>query len=474
MDPSDSTSTAPGRLAPPRASRVLALAAALAALGAAAVAVRRVAATLRGPESVVLFVLDDVRADHTSLCGYNRPTTPHLQALAQAGAAYTCGGVAPGSWTLPSHASFFTGVPVLDHGAHELPIAGVEAEGGIVAPGTGIPTRPLDDRLPTLAEAMKARGYQPRLISMNPVLGAASGLQRGFDEPLFVARGFHGVKPIEATTLALRSLDPDGGPLFLVVNLTQAHQPWLGVPDGLGWVHPQAGLDYQVGRADNPWTRWYHGDLSETERSAFLDQLRDNYDYGIHQADESLGRVLDLLTQSGWCGDACRVVVTSDHGELLGEGGLIDHGFYVAEGNARVPILVRGAPGLVLPDVLSGVFVYNLLSTGALPELAQAAEQPAWAHPARYQATEGRYYGSTSAARWDLDGTKTVWQDGVLSRYNLKVDPQERAPQPAAADPDFQRFVDRVRQVDPRDATLDPEVIQMLQAGGYLGAEAGD
>lgn len=442
---------------------------ALAALiGAAILATTRTQEELRGPASVVLVVLDNVRADHTSLCGYDRPTTPVLESLAHAGAVFRCSVVAPGSWTLPSHASFFTGVSTLDHGAHELPLPREPSSVGIIAPGTAVLTMPLDLRLPTLAETLKARGYQPRLVSMNPVLGEASGLQRGFDPPLQVARSFHGLDPLASTAAALRSLDPDGGPLFLVLNLTHAHQPWLGVPDGLPWVQERSGLAYGAGRPENVWTRWYRGELSPAERASFLETLRDNYDYGVQVADSTLGLVLDLLDQTGWCREACRVVVTSDHGELLGEAGLIDHGFYVNEGNARVPLLVKGAPDLELPERMTGAHVFHILRDGSLPVSTLPTEQAAWSHPSRYQASGGRFYGSVSAARWEADGHKLVWMDGLVSRYDLVSDPEELRPSPAAPDREFQAFVERVTAVGMPDGALDPEVEAMLQASGYL------
>ena len=67
--------------------------------------------------TVILVVLDTVRADHLSVCGYSRPTTPFLASLLQKGAHISCGGVSPAAWTVPSHASLFTGVDVPTHHA---------------------------------------------------------------------------------------------------------------------------------------------------------------------------------------------------------------------------------------------------------------------------------------------------------------------------------------------------------------------
>lgn len=421
-----------------------------------------------GPESVVLVILDTVRADHTSLCGYARPTTPRLDKLAAEGAAYTCGAVSPASWTLPSHASFFTGVPPLQHGAHELPLPTDGEAHGVLMPGTAVHTLPLDGELPTLAEQLAARGYQTRLVSANPVLAPASGLTRGFGEPVIVAPNFHGVDPVAGVETALRSLDPDGGPLFLVVNIVAAHQPWDAVPAGLDWLPERPELLYRAGRPDDVWTRWYKQELSPEERTAFLAHLTDVYDYGVRRADDQLGGVLDLLEQRGWCLGRCRLVVTSDHGELLGEGGLIDHGFTTAEANARVPVLARGLPTLSLPALLSATHVFHLLRDGALPATLLPVEQPAWAHPNRYLASGGAFYGSVFAARWEEGAQKRTWRDGVYSSVDLRRDPLEASPTPWEPDAEMTRFVSQVSAVRAEDVTVSDEVLEMLKAAGYV------
>jgi arylsulfatase A-like enzyme len=124
--------------------------------------------------SVVFIVLNNVRADHLSLCGYERPTSPFLESLAKE-TAFTCAAQAPGSWTLPSHASYFTGLQVLEHGAHSL------KSGERVSSNTSTLARPLALEHSTLAEKMRDQGYQTLMVSANPVLGDATGLSRGFD-----------------------------------------------------------------------------------------------------------------------------------------------------------------------------------------------------------------------------------------------------------------------------------------------------
>ena len=122
--------------------------------------------------AVIFVVLDTVRADRTSLCGYEHPTTPTLEKLVELGASYACDSHAPSTWTLPSHASFFTGRELTEH---------LSGAGGGTRNMTWGSVTPLDDRWPTLAEEMTDRGYQTLFLSANPVVSERMGLTRGFD-----------------------------------------------------------------------------------------------------------------------------------------------------------------------------------------------------------------------------------------------------------------------------------------------------
>ena len=108
--------------------------------------------TKRSAPVVIFVVMDTLRADRTSLCGYRHPTTPVLEELVDDGASYACSSHSPSTWTLPSHSSFFTGVALDGHQAGD--------GGGSEAMKWGTVT-PLGPELPTLAEEMSARGYRP-------------------------------------------------------------------------------------------------------------------------------------------------------------------------------------------------------------------------------------------------------------------------------------------------------------------------
>src|SRR5262249_31529412 len=113
-----------------------------------------------GSANVLLIVLDTVAAGHLSLYGYDRPTSTTLEELAQLGIRFDFA-MAPSSWTLPSHATMFTG-----RWHHELSV-------GWLAP--------LDETRPTLAEFLGARGYATAgFIANSRYCGSDSGLGRGF------------------------------------------------------------------------------------------------------------------------------------------------------------------------------------------------------------------------------------------------------------------------------------------------------
>jgi hypothetical protein len=241
---------------------VLAIAAILAASAAAALLLRddgTGTARISRPRQpdVVFIVVDMVRADRLSFCGYGKPTSPRLDALARTdGTASTCDAYAPGTWTLPSHASFLTGEEVPVHGADlMLHPAGKES-----IPLWGDPVRPLAPRFETLAEAFAGRGYATALVSGNPVVSrrAATGLARGFD----VVRDtdkfgtLYGDDLVRALGDALDEATKPGKPLVLFVNVSDAHHPWLPVPDGLGWLAPRPGLDNRPRLADTPYPRF--------------------------------------------------------------------------------------------------------------------------------------------------------------------------------------------------------------------------
>ncbi|MFZ5477600.1 MAG: sulfatase-like hydrolase/transferase [Myxococcota bacterium] len=414
--------------------------------------------------SVIFVVLDDVRADHTSLCGYGRPTTPTLERLAREGASFTCDARAPGSWTLPSHASFFTGEPVTVHRAHET-------GAGERAGATTILAKGLDGALPTLAEQME--GFQTVAVSANPVVSKRTGLLRGFGIAKAAAKfgAWFGPRLLDHLGDALAELDPVGGPLFLFVNVLDAHNPWRSVPAGLGWAPRTEGTGVDRMKREGKWQRFLGGTMPTEERAALVTRVTDLYDYAIWRADNNLAGVLAAVEARGWCAAGCRVVVVSDHGEFLGEKGLLDHGHYVWEPDARVPLLVAeigtDAEPPPLPSPVNALHAFHLVRDGELPDTLAPVASAAWPHVKRCADLEGAAFCATSAAWWE-GATKWVWSDGVVTAYDLATDPGEDHPIEAPPPPNFDAFVKDVVAQSGAEDTLDPKVKEALEAAGYL------
>lgn len=378
------------------------------------------------PETVVVIVLDTVRADHTSVCGYPRPTTPALVALRdERGAKVACHAYSDAPWTLPSHGSLFTGLPTPDHGLH-FPPAGTRARDRLWA---------LDKDVPTLAEQMRARGYQTVFVSGNPIIRPSTGLQRGFDR-VALARRFGDLSG-SAMLVRLRdelTREDRDQPLFLFVNIADAHQPWSGTPKGLGWVPPRKGLAFHSRKPGDIRQKYMKGHLEPKKMKQIAEHNIDVYDYGVSKDDATVLGVLGVIEQERGFPD--RLAVTSDHGEYLGDHGFVGHGGTVFDSVTRVPLLALGRGAGGLPD---GPFairsVHDWVLTGHWPSPAQPVAAVAYASPSWRRFFHSPWGRITQVAMWS--GTDKVrWtSDGKVVRFDLAKDPKEKQPLPADDDP---------------------------------------
>lgn len=436
-----------------------------------------------GP-TVLFIVMDTVRADHLSACGYEQPTSPYLAALAQQG-SLSCGAVAPGSWTFPSHASFFTGLPVTDHGSDfTARTQGTEFR------RTSI--RPLPEGPETLAEHLVAEGHQALGLSGNPVLAEVSGLHRGFARfetaPQFGP--WYGEGLLRPLRELLRTADPER-PLFLFVNIADAHDPWTPVPADSP-VAPQVDeglyyftIDPQSQEIEGgTWARYVKGEMSRAEQEQTRARVTALYDHALWKADQTLEDVVRTVVDHGWADAGLRLVITSDHGEFLGEHGLLRHGRYLYEGNQRVPLLYVELPPRaetrisaptvardLLPELMSAREAFWLVRDGARPEPALPVSAVAWPDEMWAEQSGGRVGVHTSAARWEPGGGKELWMSGRHMRLDLVEDPEEQRPLDLPADQVSAELQDLVAEVEALAASaegVDPELLEALHAAGYV------
>jgi arylsulfatase A-like enzyme len=328
-----------------------------------------------GPNSapnVLLIVLDTVRADHLSLYGYGRDTTPNLTRLANQGARFQRARAAA-PWTLPSHASLFTG-----RWPHEL---GVERLGW------------LDGTYTTLAEFLRMRGYSTGgFVANHFFCGHESGLSRGFDTyrdyPVtpgdvlrasslgwFLARNLERAREdilwaMTAEGPARMSLDfprktaaavnrefldwldhRDDRPFFAFLNYFDAHDPYLPPdrPDRPFGAAPRSRRQFRM-------LRDWQTIRKEALDPASLSLARDAYDDCLASLDRDLGRLFEELRRRDLL-EPTLLILTADHGEQFGEHGSFGHGLSLYEPEVHVPLVIvspgRVPGGMVVDEAVS-------------------------------------------------------------------------------------------------------------------------
>ncbi len=347
------------------------------------------------PPDILLIILDTLRRDRLSAYGHTRPTSPELDAFA-AGAARFERAVAPAQWTVPAHASLFTGLYPSRHGVTEA-------------------HHRLSGMHPTLAEILRGAGYHTVGFSSNPLVGPLDNdLTRGF-ERFFNYAGAVPNRPFERGSRIARlladsfrrrvarpvqnrfarsealfrwSMNPllvplwsrlihfkghtahavddliaywdahhagGGSPLFAFVNLMGAHLPYHPPPAALDQVAPGLRRDRRALRfiqrfnADaGRWAMPPDGTLLDWQRQALLDA----YDAEIAHQDAHLGRLLRRLRASG-----ALIIIAADHGEGHGDHEFFGHGFVVYQELVHVPLILYD------PDRLGGRSVPHAVST---------------------------------------------------------------------------------------------------------------
>ena len=307
--------------------------------------------------NIILITLDTTRADHFSVYGYERETTPNLKQLASKCTLYTQA-FASGDLTLSSHASIFTGMYGSSHGAHhEVPDY---PEG-----------RPLDKNITTIAEVLRNHSYSTAAVVSNfGYLSSRFHLNKGFQYydtrkgvPFVPLRGpKYSVRTIVAKALERmtteRSFRPNyrradrvndavfsllakfrrnHDPFFLFVNYMDAHSPYLPVHpyDTLfpgkndSYTHAKFNVAFQN-------IMQLKDDLGERMRQHIISQ----YDGEIAYLDFHLGKLLSRLKDAALYENSL-IIITSDHGEAFGDRSLLVHGSSVYNDQIHIPLIVK-------------------------------------------------------------------------------------------------------------------------------------
>jgi len=280
--------------------------------------------------SIVLVVVDTLRADAVSAYGAVEGTTPAFDALASEGLLYSRA-YAPSPWTLPSHASLLTGLAVDRHGV------GVAGRMGLRAEFT------------TLAERLRAAGYQTAGFSENPLVSDLFGFEQGFERFDAITvddvinedehPGSLEFDVVEAVATFAAQRDRKR-PFFIFVNLFDPHSPYR-----------DRGKNRFIGSGVRVADTWSEEALKASPNQ-ICDRLPSPEDlkllHGLYlgdvaAADAKLGKIAAIAR--GAAEGALITVATADHGEHFGEHRLLDHEFSVRAAVLNVPLAVHGLRG---------------------------------------------------------------------------------------------------------------------------------
>lgn len=312
------------------------------------------------PAHVVLITVDTLRADHLSMNGYERATSPRLDAFAEEALHYEQA-VAVLPKTGPAMTTHLTGRGPCQH--------------GVTANHVMIPAE-----VPMVAELFKAAGYRTAAFVSNPVLSVQKGYSRGFDVYREFAKA-GGLDRLNRQALKWLGKQDWVEPTFVWLHYIDPHGPYT--PKG---EYKALFQDDAIARADArtlPTTyerlegspaNYAHGvipayqQLGDENRVAFYIA---SYDAEIRYMDDAVGEILDFLRERELF-DELGIVFTADHGESLGEHDYwFEHGRYAYEACQRIPMIVKPPRGMGgTPGQRLGVQVSNLDTTPTLLAMA--------------------------------------------------------------------------------------------------------
>ncbi len=237
--------------------------------------------------NVLLITLDTTRADRIGCYGYGKARTPNLDRLASKGVKFE-NAYCQVPLTLPSHCSIFTGTYPLYHG--------VRNNGNYK----------LSEKIETLAEILRARGWKTSAFVASFSLDSRFGLDQGFE----VYDDEMGEERIK-TFLSERRAE----------EVYSAFRRWYREKGGGKWFS---------------WVHFYDPHLPYDPPEPWRSEIGDRYDGEIAYMDEYVGKVVEELGDEV---ERTLIVIVGDHGESLGEHGEIQHGFFLYESVLKVPLI---------------------------------------------------------------------------------------------------------------------------------------
>lgn len=344
------------------------------------------------PLNVVWYVIDCLRAPNVGAYGYERNTTPTIDAVAREGTRFEwC--FSPGTWTIDSVSSFLTG---LSPNAH-----------GILRRNAAFP-----DSMRTLPEVLRNFGYSTGMYSQNPYLEDSFGFMRGFDEVERLRVRSPRMKAGTADTYPINVAigkflkENRENPFFLYVHTIEPHRPTIPPASLRVFAHP----DGSVGEMDL-------------------------YDDCVYWADANLAHTIGELKELGLWNNTL-LIVTADHGQAFREydNGLDGHGDEPYLSRVRIPLIMR-LPGTIPAGLVVEENVQGLDIPQTIFELLQIPPDPQFDGWSLLGLLDGSRKAEFAQRKLFPSGQLTKWQavvdgkwyfhdnDGKLELYDLATDP---------------------------------------------------
>lgn len=428
--------------------------------------------------NIVLITLDTVRADHLSCYGYKKKTTPHIDNIAEEGLLFKSA-VAPSSWTIPTHASIFTGLSPSEHNARY----NLKGEFSIF----DMPFNKLSDDNLTLAEILRDNGYKTFGVVGGPCMSGEFGFKQGFDDYIHEFRNGAYINRAVEELLSKHKKRP----FFLFLNYFDPHALYdPPAPFNLQFAtsdYSKRGLKPDMYLTAEDEIMAGKRSLTPEEKRYFTSQ----YDGEIAFMDSCIGKIVGLLKEKGLY-DKTLFILAGDHGENFGEHNIINHGNALYQETQHVPLIIKfpadkeSQEGIMdHPVAIADIFYFLLnhlkITPPREPDYAPFSreERPIYAelYPAlrkikRYGDDYNRdlyalYYG----------GYKLIWSSkGTSELYNLREDPHETVNMISNPPPEYAALKDMlIAWIQSRPGVkttgadrVDPETKQLLRSLGYI------
>ncbi|RJQ51126.1 MAG: hypothetical protein C4526_10720 [Nitrospiraceae bacterium] len=366
--------------------------------------------------NILFIVMDTTRADRLSCYGYKRKTSPYLDRIAAEGTLFK-NAVSTTGWTLPSHVSMFTGLFPFEHGV------------GHVSPH-------LPEDIETLTGILKGKGYATLGYSNNPWVSFFTGLSRKFDDfqvgwkrsehKFFYKSAYDRVIEFAGRNDPDRAVNDHGAarttryvsewmeknsgePFYVFINYMEPHLPYDPPPPYNSLFMPD-GVSSEEIRKFAPDTEDIRTLMVQRERGEKeLSVINALYDGEINYLDGRIWKLYEKLKELGIL-DNTMIIITSDHGDNLGEHGILGHAYGLFNTLIDVPLIIR-YPKYFVPGTTVGdnVQITDLFYT--ILDVAGAEQNPSGPGPAKslLKRIREQDYQKTLIAEHDVPVNNLNW-----------------------------------------------------------------